>query len=341
MQIVKKLSFWAKFALFGSVLAMLTACNSTGIPFLSPTVTPLTADPTAGIAFVTNRHLDPDLAAELALHQNWELYLVQPDGSGLTRLTHNPRVDTSPTWSPDGRQIAFRSRMDGSSDIFVMGIDGSGLRNLVRDPEDSIFDEFFPEWNPQRDMLAIYTDRFYSPAVGCAWHRLAVIPLEGGKDNIRVLDSYLTEQETLAWAPDGKTIAFSSRCDYATEKAVELYTWDIDTDEVTQLTDDGYANGNPAYAHNGRFLAYNSGRDGNAADIFIMDLETGETVNITNNPRFKDSHPTWSPDDGQIAFVSNRDGNDEIYVMNADGSEPRNITNHPSKDWEPTWSPVP
>lgn len=327
------------------LLVLLTAClPDDGISGLLPDpIRPVTADPTPGIVFVTLRHVERNIG----LHQNWELYLVQPDGTGLTRLTENDRVDTSPSWSPDGRQIAFRSRVDGSSDIFVMDANGQNWRNLVKDPEDSIFDEFYPEWNPQREMIALYTDRFYTPAVGCAWHRLAIMPLSGGADNIRVLEEPLTEQETLGWSADGRRLAFSSRCDMSQEQAVELIEWNIDTDDVVQLTDDGFVNASPAYSHSGRYLAYQSVRPDAAADIFVLDLETGELANLTNNPEFKDSHPTWSPDDSQIAFVSDRDGNDEIYVMDvilepfASSANPRNITNHPAKDFEPAWSPVP
>ena len=331
--------------LFGVGLLLLTAClPEDGVTAQLPDpVTPSTADPTSGIVFVTFRHVERNNS----LHQNWELYLVQPDGSGLTRLTDNDRVDTSPSWSPDGRQITFRSRVDGSADIFVMDANGENWRNLINDPEDSIFDDFYPEWNPQRDLIAIYTDRFYSPAVGCAWHRLAIMPVSGGADKIEVLEDPLTEQETLGWSPDGRHLAFSSRCDLGKEGSVELFEWDIDTGEVIQLTDSESINGSPAYSHDGRYLAYQSVKPGESADLFVLDLETGEVANITNNPEFKDSHPSWSPDDSQMAFVSNRDGNDEIYVVDvilepfASSANPVNITNHPAKDIEPAWSPVP
>ena len=331
--------------LFGVGLLLLTAClPEDGVPAQLPDpVTPSTADPTSGIVFVTFRHVERNNS----LHQNWELYLVQPDGTGLTRLTDNDRVDTSPSWSPDGRQITFRSRVDGSADIFVMDANGENWRNLINDPEDSIFDDFYPEWNPQRDLIAIYTDRFYSPAVGCAWHRLAIMPVSGGADKIEVLEDPLTEQETLGWSPDGRHLAFSSRCDLGKEGSVELFEWDIDTGEVIQLTDSESINGSPAYSHDGRYLAYQSVKPGESADLFVLDLETGEVANITNNPEFKDSHPTWSPDDSQMAFVSNRDGNDEIYVVDvilepfASSANPVNITNHPAKDIEPAWSPIP
>ena len=332
-------------AVFSVLLVLLAAClPEDGAPSLLPDpIKPVTAEPTSGILFVTLRHVE----REIGLHQNWELYLVQPDGTGLTRLTENDRVDTSPSWSPDGRQIVFRSRVDGSADIIVMDANGENWRNLINDPEDSIFDEFYPRWNPQRDLIALYTDRFYSPDVGCAWHRLAIMPVAGGVDEMEVLEDPLTEQETLGWAPDGRHLAFSSRCDMQREQAVELFQLDIDTGEVIQLTDDGNINASPAYSHDGRFLAYQSVHPNSSADVFLLDLESGELANLTNNPEFKDSHPTWSPDDSQIAFVSNRDGNDEIYVMDvilepfASSANPINITNHPSKDFEPAWSPVP
>lgn len=332
-------------ALVWGGLVLLTAClPGDGLVKLLPdSGKQSTAVSTSGIVFVTMRHVERNNS----LHQNWELYLVQPDGTGLRRLTENDRVDTSPSWSPDGRQIAFRSRLDGSSDIFIMDANGQNWRNLIKDPEDSIFDDFYPEWNPQRDLLAIYTDRFYTPDVGCAWHRVAIMPTSGGADNIQVLAEPLTEQETLAWAPDGRHLAFSSRCNMAREGAVELFQWDIDTNEVNQLTSDGYINASPAYSRDGRFLAYQSVRPDAGADIYVLDLVTGEIANLTNNPDFKDAHPTWSPDDSQIAFVSDRDGNDEIYVMDvilapfASSANPVNITNHPAKDFEPAWSPVP
>ncbi len=51
------------------------------------------------------------------------------------------------------------------------------------------------------------------------------------------------------------------------------------------------------------------------------------------------SHPAWSPDGRKIVFFSDRASNDEIYVMNADGSEQRRLTRDPGNDWGPRWSP--
>ena len=51
----------------------------------------------------------------------------------------------------------------------------------------------------------------------------------------------------------------------------------------------------------------------------------------------EDKHPTWSPDGGQIAFTSNRDGDREIFVMGVDGSNPTNLTDNSVDDWAPHW----
>ncbi len=67
-----------------------------------------------------------------------------------------------------------------------------------------------------------------------------------------------------------------------------------------------------------------------------MDISTRKVARLTDNPG-NDLNPVWSPDGKKIAFQSNRDGNLEIYIMNADGSEQLNITNHSANDYNPDW----
>jgi TolB protein len=59
-------------------------------------------------------------------------------------------------------------------------------------------------------------------------------------------------------------------------------------------------------------------------------------VNLTNQPTY-DASPAWSPDSTKIVFMSLRNGDSEIYVMNADGSSPVKITNSPGEDASPSW----
>ena len=83
-------------------------------------------------------------------------------------------------------------------------------------------------------------------------------------------------------------------------------------------------------------FAYVSERRGNL-DVWLLD-EEGRNIRLTNHPA-ADLAPVWSPDGTRIAFESLRDGNSEIYVMDADGSNQVNLTRHEADDHAPSWSP--
>ena len=93
-------------------------------------------------------------------------------------------------------------------------------------------------------------------------------------------------------------------------------------------------------------IVFHSKRDGNF-EIYVMDADGGNQRRLTSNSD-KDFFPSWSPDGKRIVFHSDRDGHvpegrvfhaSEIYVMDADGGNPQNLTNHPSDDRSPSWSP--
>jgi TolB protein len=86
---------------------------------------------------------------------NREIYVMNADGSGSRRLTHNAAYDAEPAWSPDGRTIAFRSTRNGNRDIYVMNADGSGKRNLTRNPAQ----DGSPSWSPDGRRIAFVSDR--------------------------------------------------------------------------------------------------------------------------------------------------------------------------------------
>ncbi len=75
---------------------------------------------------------------------NAEIYIVDPDGSKVLRLTDHPRMDANPVLSPDGRKIAFRSNRDGFDNIYTMDIDGNNVMRLTNGSAT----DYFPEWSP-------------------------------------------------------------------------------------------------------------------------------------------------------------------------------------------------
>jgi TolB protein len=140
------------------------------------------------------------------------------------------------------------------------------------------------------------------------------------------------------WAPDGKTIAFSSwRSGYQ-----DLYLLFPYTGAPIQNPTKGTPEKQswlPAWSPDGSKLAFCTSRDGGNAEIYVMNRDGGGLQRLTTHPSI-DTTPTWSPTGTQIAFVSDRGGPPQIYIMNADGTGLQRITNESAAD-RPTWSPAP
>lgn len=172
------------------------------------------------------------------------------------------------------------------------------------------------------------------------------IPPSGGEP--RPLDEHSWSDWEPSYAPDGQRVAFTSSRD---NQDWEVWTMGVDGSDRRQLTsDDPALNWSPAWSPDGRYIAYFSTRQvaPGRVEVWRMNADGSNKVQLTSgnwverNPeaiRGLNWELSWSPDGQQIVFPSNRDGNREIYVMDRNGQNQRNLTQSPgSNEFDPAWS---
>ena len=162
------------------------------------------------IAFTSNRDGNP------------ELYVMNRDGSDVRRLTNNPEIDTSPTFSPSGTQIAFASGRSGTPQVYVIGVDGAGLRRIS---QESYADR--PTWSP-----APYNEIAFTARTGPGFD---IKILNIGTGETRQITFGEGTNESPAWAPNGRHLAFSS----TRAGRLQIFTVDRDGRNLRQITREG------------------------------------------------------------------------------------------------------
>jgi 6-phosphogluconolactonase (cycloisomerase 2 family) len=251
---------------------------------------------------------------------NNEIYIMNADGTGQTRLTNNPTADDYPSFSPDGSKIIFASNRDGNWEIYIMNIDGSGQTRLTNTPE---FDEY-PCFSPDGTKIA------FTSTHG-ANYEIYIMNADGtGKTR---LTNNPASDNCPSFSPDGTKIAFMSTRDIGGN--TEIYVMNADGTGQTRLTNNPASDEYPSFSPDGTKIAFMSTRNG-TYNIYIMNADgTGQT-RLTNNPA-RDEYPSFSPDGTKIVFASYRDGNYEIYIMKVDGSGQTRLTNNPASDYDPSF----
>jgi TolB protein len=228
-----------------------------------------------------------------------EIYVMNADGTSPINLTNSAAFDGGPAWSPDGTRIAFTTVRDGNAEIYVMNADGTGLMRLTNNGEE----DDSPAWSPDGTQIAFATDRD-GPVSGSSAFEIYVMNADGTSQT-RLTNEQPASSKP-AWSPDGTQIAFA--------RAGDIYVMNADGTSPINLTpnSDLVFDFDPAWSPDGTQIAFQR-----AGEIYVMNADGTSPMNLTNHAAF-DFEPAWSPDGTQITFSTDRDGNLEIYVMNAD-----------------------
>ncbi|CAN5442462.1 hypothetical protein BH18ACI2_BH18ACI2_07710 [soil metagenome] len=233
---------------------------------------------------------------------NFEIYVMNADGSAPRRLTHNSAEDLTPVWSPDSTKIAFTSKRDGNDEIYVMNADGSDQTNISRHPAA----DSRPAWSPDGTRLAFVSNR---EADGS--YDIYVTAANGGEPTRLTDDPHFDGDP--AWSPDGSEIAFTTDRD----GNFEIYTMAANGTRQTNVSNNPAFDGKPAWSPDGASIAFTSNRDVNPSDfdIYVMDADGRDPRKLTDN-NVTDDEPHWSPDGNYLVYQSERGGDFEIDALN-------------------------
>ncbi|MCB9437671.1 MAG: PD40 domain-containing protein [Anaerolineales bacterium] len=260
------------------------------------------------IAFASNRDGD------------FEIYVMNADGTNVRQLTFNNVNDDKPSWSKDGTRIAWESEVDGDFEIFMMNADGTNIQQLTNND----VNDWGPAWNPTGTQIAFHSDEDGDI-------ELFVMDADGNNRRQVTNNSGSTDRSP-TWSPDGHELLY-----YSNEPGGrELYRINLDTGIKTRLSANEFYDGQPDWSLNGTGVIFGSTREDNNSEIYIMRLDGSNVVRLTNRPATEDD-PVWSPDGRQVAFESDAAGNFDIWVMNADGTGLVQLTDSTATDWSPDW----
>ncbi len=255
-----------------------------------------------------------------------QLCLINADGSGYKRITDHNANDYYPTFSPQGNSIAYASLQDGSFDLFLMILTNSKLYRLTR----QIGNAFSPSFSPDGSQIAFLNKVGNAPIslwlvkssgsdvhqiyvgprdiVAAAWssmgseiafamavdtdysYQLFLIAPEKSSDTPQRVSQGMDDiGGSLDWSPDGELLLFYA----GPANGRNIYTLNVQSGEVTQLTFGGN-NAAASYSPDGQYIVYNSLRNNNQADLYIMRADGHSTRQLTSDPE-PDWQPDWAP----------------------------------------------
>lgn len=310
---------------------------------------------------------------------NWDIYLLDVDRGLSQQITNGTQYERYPAWSPDGQTLIYHANQRGSYDLYSIDLSNGvpalernqvnfnqGISPPPSFPDESFnrgpfdeeepyantserrmfplsiasqaYNEAMPQWSPDGRYIAYHANNsqgiyniFLTDASGHETHQV-------------------TYNETgnairLMWSPDGTRAAYTVENNAG---GMNLYVAKVDelltgspTNPYpgTPITDEDFdENWFPAWSPDSEQIVFVSIRTG-SQDLYLIDADGGEAINITNTIAAEETQPTWTPD-GRILFSADYYGSADLFIMNPDGSNLTRLTfDNNSAEEAPAWQP--
>jgi TolB protein len=269
------------------------------------------------LAFVSDRNRD-SLSGTIEKRDVKEIYIADYDGFNQRRITVSRQLNLNPSWSPDGRALAYTTYRP-NPDIFVSFI----YQGLLQNPTKGVGTNYLPVYSPDGKRIAFMSARDGNPEI-------YVINVDG--TNLLRLTNHPAGDATPTWSPNGAQIAFVSD----RTGTPQIYLMGADGSGVRRLTTNESWADRPTWSpapYNE--IAY-SARTGPAFDVKIHDLASSQTRQITFGEGSNEG-PAYSPNGRHLAFTSTRSGGTQVFTIGRDGRNLRQITRS-GNNQTPAWS---
>jgi len=253
-----------------------------------------------------------------------QLCMINFDGTDYQRLSNLEASDYYPVFAPAGDSILFASNRNGAFDLYSLTFGDRQLTQLT----DHVGNVISPDFSPDGQKVVFANVTAPDPAAIWIMNRDGLNPhvVYAGPHSI----------VATAWSPDGLQIAYAMSMGIPNE--FEIFVMGVDGKGHRRLSVGLLGiGGSVSWSPDGRYILISAGPVGDK-DIFRLEVAAGNAVQLTDGGN--NAAPSYSPDGLYIAYNSSRnDDQADLYVMKADGSLERRLTDDPEADWGPRWEP--